>query len=272
MKFPEFFEYIRAVPKEIDTMTTGRCCVPFGPLRKEASHRSEMVSQLLFGESCNILGAQDQWLRIICAQDGYEGWIQQMQVMAIDPDSGEEEGLVTEWTAEILFEGFPMRIPLGSSLPGLREGMLHWGQHRIAFNGARWLPNREGSDKRQIARMAMRFMNTPYLWGGRSVFGIDCSGLTQTLFKFFAVRLLRDAHQQAEQADGQQIDKEWLPGDLAFFHDTEGRIVHVGMLLNNQEIIHASGMVRVDRLDGEGIIHAQTGERTHFLSLVKRFF
>jgi cell wall-associated NlpC family hydrolase len=114
-------------------------------------------------------------------------------------------------------------------------------------------------------------LNSTYLWGGRSVFGIDCSGFTQSVFKFLNVHLLRDAQQQATQGELVAFLQQAHCGDLAFFDDGEGHIIHVGILLNAHEIIHAAGKVRIDKIDNQGIIEADTGQRTQRLRIIKRY-
>ena len=116
------------------------------------------------------------------------------------------------------------------------------------------------------------FLNAPYLWGGRTPWGIDCSGLTQQVYKHFGIAILRDASQQATQGKTVNFLAEAKPGDLAFFDNAEGRIIHVGILLSPEEIIHASGRVKIDRIDNEGIYSEELGKRTHQLRIIKRFY
>jgi cell wall-associated NlpC family hydrolase len=123
-----------------------------------------------------------------------------------------------------------------------------------------------------IQARATRFLNTPYLWGGRSVFGVDCSGFTQMVFRFFNIPLLRDAYLQASQGEVIGFLQEARCGDLAFFDNAEGRITHVGILLNAHEIIHSSGQVRIDKIDNAGIVNTDSGARTHQLRIIKRYF
>ena len=99
--------------------------------------------------------------------------------------------------------------------------------------------------------------------------GVDCSGFVQTVFKMLGVPLLRDAWQQQEQGTAVEFP-EMSEGDLAFFHNEKGRIVHVGIVLEGGKIMHASGKVRIDALTNEGIIHAQSGKQTHSLHSIKR--
>jgi cell wall-associated NlpC family hydrolase len=123
-----------------------------------------------------------------------------------------------------------------------------------------------------IKQVAYKFLNTAYLWGGRSVFGIDCSGFSQVVYKFLNVCLPRDAWQQAEHGDIVKSLHEAVCGDLAFFDNEEGKITHVGIVLNPHEIIHSSGKVRLDKLDKEGIVNLENKQRTHKLKVIKRYF
>jgi cell wall-associated NlpC family hydrolase len=116
----------------------------------------------------------------------------------------------------------------------------------------------------------MLFLNSAYLWGGRSIFGVDCSGFCQTVFRFIGIPLLRDAYQQASQGEAIGFLEETKLGDLAFFDNEEGRITHVGMLLDQDTIIHASGRVRMDTIDHLGIVNVDTGLHTHKLRIIKR--
>jgi cell wall-associated NlpC family hydrolase len=256
-------------------MNTALCCVPVSPLRAEPSHKTEMVSQQVFGECCEILETgKDQWIRIRCAHDGYEGWCQASHVTEIDPACSRDQGqgLLPGWVNELLFDGRSMRVPMGGVLAAMTEGRAVWGPHSVEYAGGCWDPGPAARDSKTLAQIAGSFLNTPYLWGGKTVFGADCSGFSQSVFKFLGIALLRDAGQQAMQGETIGFLQEAKTGDLAFFDNEEGRITHVGILLNDHEIIHASGKVRIDRVDHMGIVHAETFQHTHSLRLIKRFF
>jgi hypothetical protein len=261
-------------------MSIAICCVPVSPLRAEPSHKSEMLSQQLFGECCEILGtAKDNWIRIRCRYDGYEGWCSESHLTDIDATDYEQGriapggiALTPEWISEIGYNGDPMMVPFGSSLTGIKNGHADWTKNQVYFKGRAWIPSGAKKDARTIRQLAFTFLNTPYLWGGKSVFGIDCSGFTQTVLKFFDIPLMRDAWQQAGQGEPVGFLQESRMGDLAFFDNADGRITHVGILLNDHEIVHASGKIRVDKIDNMGIIHAESFKRTHSLRLIKRFF
>lgn len=255
-------------------MTTGVCCVPVIPVRSEAAHKSEMTSQLLFGEAVEVVDkSADNWLSIRCLYDNYEGWVSQSHITEIPAAVANEKWhLASDWSNEITFNEQPMYIPFGSELRGLRNGHAEWGKYSWSFKGNHIDPAITKKNEKTIIRLTQRFLNTPYLWGGRSVFGIDCSGFAQVIYKSLGIALLRDAYQQATQGDGIGFLQEVKCGDLAFFDNDEGRITHVGILLNDREIIHSSGKVRIDRIDSQGIINTDTQERTHKLRLIKRYF
>lgn len=251
------------------------CCVPCSPLRREPSHKSEMVSQLLFGELAEIIDQSvSNWVKIKCRYDGYEGWCQDSHTMsiAISEHDNDEKALTRGWITELTFNGEPMMVPLGSSLTYFSKHNSKGEKKKIHYKGKAWNPMQTKKNKKDIKRLAYDFLNTPYLWGGKTVFGADCSGYTQTVFRFFNIHLLRDAWQQATQGKLVNSLKQVKCGDLAFFDNAEGKIVHVGILLNKHTIIHASGKVRVDKIDEKGIIQKGSNERTHQLRLIKRYF
>lgn len=251
------------------------CCVPVSPLRSGPGHRLEMVSQLLFGECCKVLEIrEDGWIRVSCQYDLYEGWCQSGHITDIDMDDylHASKDLTADWVTEISYNGHPMHIPLGSSLTAVHNGKGGWRKNTINFPGKAWEPGTHKPDPKAIRHQAYLYLNTPYLWGGRSVFGIDCSGFTQAVFRFFGVALHRDSSDQAGQGEVVGFLQQAKAGDLAFFDNEEGRITHVGILLSDLEIIHASGKVRVDKIDTQGIINGDTGLRTHKLRIVKRLF
>ena len=243
------------------------CCVPVSPVRIEPDHKSEMISQLLFGEYCTITGNDKKgWIKIIAAVDGYEGWCQvtHTEEIAAAQYNNNTIALAADWANEIKYKGQLMHIPLGS--------VINTKNVSVKFSGVFWDAAYASRDEATIKQIAFKFLNTAYLWGGRSVFGIDCSGFSQAVFRFLNIALLRDAQQQATQGELVSFLQQTRCGDLAFFDDAEGNIIHVGILLSDSEIIHASGKVRIDKIDNQGIVNADTGERTQKLRIIKRYF
>ena len=137
----------------------------------------------------------------------------------------------------------------------------------LVFEGSKTFNQKPKSD---IVSTAFLYLNAPYLWGGKSPFGIDCSGFTQMVYKLCGYKLLRDAYQQSNQGDALSFIEESEPGDLAFFDNEEGKIIHVGIIMENNYIIHASGKVRIDRLDHLGIYNAEQNKHTHRLRVIKK--
>ncbi len=252
------------------------CCVPVSPMRAEASHKSEMVSQQLFGEKSIVLeySPDHNWVKIQFKYDGYQGWVQNSHLAGIDEDKYEntDKELTSDWVNEVSFNGHNMYVPMGSSLSSFRNGIAFWRKNSVNFKGNVWNPDEVKIAPKQIKQVAYKFLNTSYLWGGKSVFGIDCSGYAQSTYKFLNKQLPRDAWQQAEKGEVVNFLQEVRCGDLAFFDNEEGRIIHVGILLSDSEIIHSSGKVRIDKIDTQGILNLETKQRTHKLRIIKRYF
>ncbi len=250
------------------------CCVPVSPMRAEASHKSEMVSQQLFGEKSFILERAADWIKIQLRYDGYQGWVQQSHLVEIDEEIylKTDKDLTADLLNEVDYNGHLMYVPMGSALSAFKNGMAFWRRNSVHFRGKIWNPEEVKITPKSIKQVAFKFLNTSYLWGGKSVFGIDCSGYAQMTYKFLNTYIPRDAWQQAEQGTAVNFLQEAHCGDLAFFDNEEGRIVHVGILLNEHEIIHSAGKVRIDKIDTQGILNLETKQRTHKLRIIKRYF
>jgi len=256
--------------------------VSVAPLRATASHRAEMVSQLLFGELCDWIATDGDFVQVKCRYDGYEGWVQQTQLAAIETGLFDRSMVCTKLVpAGVWVNGRPTSLSpgcecyfKGTSRNEINRQELLAGAYQIAYSAD--LPLTEQlhvvQNNFEMVEHARAMLGTPYLWGGKSIWGIDCSGLVQTAFKMAGMFLPRDAWQQAEGGDLVSFLQEAKQGDLAFFDNPEGRITHVGILLNEHEILHASGVVRIDRIDNFGIMNIETGVRTHTLRIIKRFF
>ena len=258
----------------MDVMEYMVCCVPVSPIREEASHKSEMVSQQLFGEKSFVIDRTGDWIKIQLRYDGYQGWIQKGHVVEIDEEIylKNDKNITSDWLNEVDYNGHMMYVPMGSALSAFKNGMAFWRKNSVHFKGKTWNPEEINITSKVVKQIAFKFLNTSYLWGGKSVFGIDCSGYSQMTYKFLNTYIPRDAWQQAEQGTTVNFLQEARCGDLAFFDNEEGKIVHVGILLNEHEIIHSAGKVRIDKIDTQGILNLETKERTHKLRIIKRYF
>lgn len=229
-----------------------------------------MVSQVLFGETYEIMEVADKWVRIITSADGYEGWMSRVQVNSIAAPLYQsvlqDQSALTchPVTAARKNDGSIMYLPAASLLPFLEQNSFRIGDNIYELVGQTEKP-------RNIESTAKSYLNAPYLWGGRTHFGIDCSGFVQAVFKLHGLQIKRDASLQAEQGELVDFLQNSTLGDLAFFDNAEGRIVHVGMMLNNEHIIHASGRVKIDRIDNQGIYSDELKRHTHQLRIIKRF-
>ncbi|UNY98627.1 C40 family peptidase [Zhouia spongiae] len=248
-------------------MQFGICHLSIVPLRSEVSDKSELISQVLYGEYFKVLEHRKKWSRIRLAFDRYEGWIDNKQFLfiteeqykTIDKQVPELSGDLVEFvtndnTQELL------TIPLGSNISG--NPLLGF-----SYDGS-ILGTKQPKNK--IIETAYMYLNAPYMWGGKTPFGIDCSGFTQMVYKLNGYKLFRDASQQAEQGEALSFIEESEPGDLAFFDNEEGNIVHVGIMMSDNYIIHAHGKVRIDRIDHSGIFNVDTRKHSHKLRVIKK--
>jgi hypothetical protein len=249
----------------------GICNLSIIPLRFEPSDRSEIVSQVLFGEHFEIIDASKQWSKIKLHFDEYEGWVDSKQYQIISEENykllSKEAIILNSDLVEYISTPSNVLIPisLGASLSFLNHSDLNTENYE--FEGLKISGVKPKSD---LVATAYMYLNSPYLWGGKTPFGIDCSGFTQMVYKLNGYKLLRDASQQANQGEVLSFIEESEPGDLAFFDNEEGKIIHVGIILENNYIIHASGKVRIDRLDHLGIYNAETNRHTHRLRVIKK--
>ncbi|MDR6922165.1 MULTISPECIES: C40 family peptidase [Chryseobacterium] len=235
-------------------MNKGICIVTVAPVRAEGSDKAEIVTEILFGESADILEVNKNWTRIKMHYDGYEGWMDTKQLKPVTDEELEKRKVtvITEDFSSVLMNDGKTLLSMGSE---------------VEFPA---VASRRSHDLREsIALAAKEFLNVPYLWGGKSFFAVDCSGFTQLVYKIHGIKLPRDTYQQAEVGEPLTFVEESQPGDLAFFENPEGKIIHVGIMLDNQRIIHASGKVRIDILDSTGIFNKEMNKHTHKLRVIK---
>lgn len=256
-------------------MVLGVCNLTIVPLRAEASHRSEMVSQLLFGDRFEILQQQADWVYIRLFAPAYDGWLQKGQFMEIVASESPDTEVFSNTQIVDLAGAYAVsseqRIELlpGTSVPA--GVFMSSSADAYAIEGA--LRNPTTADfEGELPKLVAYYSGAPYLWGGRSRYGIDCSGLSHAVFAHLGIALPRDAYQQAELGTTVDFLSEIKPGDLAFFDNEAGRITHVGIMLDSETILHASASVRIDKMDAEGIYHNQWKRYTHRFRIVKRYF
>ncbi|MEA4985775.1 Dipeptidyl-peptidase 6 [bioreactor metagenome] len=250
---------------------------PLVPLRAGNSERSEMISQLLFGEYVKILEKHEKWLYVENITDGYTGWA---DIKMINPVTDSVFQKSRQQKTNRLLHPYNIIYNTKTNQSKLLPGgsVIHdLNGDEFSVDGEIWSLIEPDSfvcgkfvDVHRILETAKQYLNAPYLWGGKSVLGIDCSGLVQVVYSIGGYMLPRDASQQVVQGELVDFLSESMPGDLAFFGSEEGDITHVGILIDNASIIHASGWVKIENIDSQGIISSKTGEYTHQLRVIKR--
>ena len=259
-------------------MQYGICLQSFIPVRYSQSEKSEMISQLLFGETYTIIEKDLNWIKIRCTYDNYTGWIDLINANGISEASFTSinqsqqfilDGNMVQLTLE---NKTSMTIVPGSNLPFYHPERDVFEIEKTAFRlDEKPETGPHTATVESVMHTAKTFFNVPYLWGGRSLFGIDCSGLTQVVFKINQIKIPRDTGQQV--LSGKPVDRfeDARQGDLVFFKNEKGKISHTGILMAQNQILHASGFVRVDQIDPNGIFNVEKQQYTHQLDCVRRF-
>ncbi len=255
-------------------MNFGICALSIVPVRSSASDKSEMVSQLLFGEVVELLEKKGSWAKIRCSWDNYIGWIDIKQVKLITPSEfklfSSKHSCSLELVQPAISDDYYLPITLGSNLPNYDGLRFSINGSSFTFSGQVITPFDIKPNTELVLKIARRYLYAPYLWGGRSPLGIDCSGFTQVVFKLVGINLPRDAYEQVDRGELVDFVEESQDGDLAFFENRKGKITHVGILLPEGQIIHASGHVRIDKIDHYGIFNREKEKYTHRLRVIKR--
>lgn len=236
-------------------MKYGICTLCVVPMRKESSHESELVSELLYNDIYEIIEEKNEWLRIKCIYDSYQGWIRAIQHQELSDNEyykllNKEKFLIN--TTVSFYKG--KTLSFGSTIYEKTDDSI------AIVNSF---------DPKLMVESAMKLLGTPYRWGGKTAMGIDCSAFVQLCAKTAGLQLERDASQQINYGISINLN-ESQAGDLAFFENENHKITHVGILLSNDRIIHASGEVRIDLIDKKGIFNKKLNSYTHQLCMVKR--
>ena len=255
-------------------MKYGICPLSMIPIRLDASDASEMVSQLLFGEVFTILEEKKNWIRIRCALDSYEGWIGSKQLEIIGAREFKRFQTDCSYCLDLvqgaMCSTHYIPITLGCSLPGYDGMNFELGGQKFTYSGQVITPSEAKISSERLIKIARKYLYAPYLWGGRSPFGIDCSGFVQVVYKLLGIPMKRDAYQQATLGKTIKSIRKAKEGDLAYFHNEKGKIIHVGIIMQDKKIIHASGQVRIDKITKRGILNLDTNKYTHELRCIKR--
>jgi cell wall-associated NlpC family hydrolase len=246
------------------------CDNVYVPLRSEASHKAEMVSQVLFGEKYRVEEISGNWMKIETFFDSYTGWIDINHLQHSLSEDTTGSHVLNRSLVCYKEDGSRMVLEAGSELfePDTEKKNFHIGKSIYKTSpdfGPAYINTNES-----LADTAMKFINGPYIWGGRVPSGIDCSGLTQLAYKIHGINIPRDSCKQAEKGETLSSVNETIPGDLAFFDNESGFITHVGMIISKGLIIHASGRVRIDIIDQHGIYKTENGQYSHKLKIIKR--
>jgi len=255
-------------------MQFGFCDLAVVPLRREPSDKAEMSTQLLFGDILEVDDQDGSWFHVKVFFDGYHGWVDSKQIREIEEEEFHRLSSSNLFINRQLFadsvsrNGQMIRIPAGCSFYDLKDQVMKIDGQEYVLEGTAFAYAFSGFD--DLLKTASDYLSSPYLWGGKTYLGLDCSGFTQVVYKQHGISLLRDAAQQATQGELINFLSDSTPGDLAFFDNAEGHIIHVGILTGNQQVLHCSGKVRIDDIDHQGIYNRELNKYTHSLRLIRR--
>jgi len=245
----------------------GLCALSIIPIRANTDQASEQRSQLLYGDTFKITEHRKDWNKIRVTFDGTEGWVQKNQVTPLSKELYKELKAVKNpaYSSDLIafvshYNGQLTPVLLGSVVQNAKT-LDH------SFDGE-LVSGTMGKDL--LVPTALQYLSAPYQWGGKTPFGIDCAGLVQMVYRINGYSLPRNARDQANEGEVLSFVEESSPGDLAFFDNGEGEIIHVGIIMQNNHVIHAHGCVRIDRLDQTGIFDVKKGTYTHHLRVIKK--
>lgn len=242
----------------------------FVPLRSGPSHKSEMLSQVLFGEKYRIIDQVGSWIKIETVFDDYTGWIDTDHLEHSHDVENRESFVLNRSLFCLRSDKSRIILEAGCEIlnPDFENKSFRIGPNTYTTSPdftSQYVSSVEG-----LTDTALKFINSPYIWGGRLPSGIDCSGFTQLVYKIHGTALPRDSWKQAETGKNVDFIDDTMPGDLVFFDNERGRITHVGMIFSKGLVIHASGRVRIDSIDHQGIFKTEKKGYSHKLRLIKR--
>ncbi|MEL7123885.1 MAG: SH3 domain-containing C40 family peptidase [Bacteroidota bacterium] len=256
-------------------MKYGICPISVVSIRTAPAHKAEQLSQLLFGETFEVLETKGrQWCKVKCSWDDVEGWVAANQINYITQAAFEAHynnvACSLELFQAVMGEHEFIGIPLGAQLPEFDGMRLKMGGQNFTFSGQAVFQDEIEQPLIFLLKVARRYINAPYLWGGRSPYGIDSDGLIQMIYKMAGMKLPRRASEQVFCGENIYFIEQALPGDIAFFENKNNRVTHTGLVLNDNRIMHAYGKVRIDKIDHYGIYNNDESRYTHTLRVVKR--
>ena len=249
------------------------------PVRAEASEASEQLTQMLFAETCDILSEQPRWTKIRLHTDGQTGWV---DFKMLTPLSDHEFETLSQSSSKARVRvpfalavsptnGQTFPLTAGTLLPNYHEGEFSILGATLRIDPSSVLEQPLCLDAHNLMEVIRYFLNVPYLWGGKNAFGMDCSGFTQIILSLFGKSLPRNASEQVLQGTPVAELTNAQAGDLVFFDHEDGKISHVGMLIDSQRVIHCSGRVKVESIDEQGIFSVEAGNTyTHHLVQIRR--
>jgi hypothetical protein len=242
----------------------------FVPLRSGPSHKTEMLSQVLFGEKYSVIEKAGSWMKIETLFDKYRGWIDMDHLQQSSVEGSSSSHVLNRSILCYKNDKTKLVLEAGCEVfnPDFEKKVFYIGKNQYCTGHE--FSNSYVSTNESFADTAMRYINSPYIWGGRIPSGIDCSGLTQLVYKVQGIPIPRDSWQQAEAGKSIDFIDQSDPGDLVFFDNERGKISHVGMILSRGLVIHASGRVRIDSIDHQGIFKPEIGGYSHKLRTIRR--
>lgn len=251
------------------------CPLSVVPVRSNSVEKSEQVTQLLFGEIVEIMEQKGRvWSKVRCIWDNYIGWVNTQQLKPITSSEYKQFkknfAYCLDLMQPLMSNDHHLPITIGACLPDFDGMKFRLEDHIYTFSGQAVFPSDIETTVELLLKIARKYLYAPFQWGGRSPLGIDAAGFTQMVFKIIGVSLHREAGQQVHQGSSIDFIEQALPGDLAFFENRKNTITHVGIIMPEEKIIHANGMVKIDKIDHFGIFNEQEGRYTHKLRVIKR--